>query len=255
MYIKRGIGTGYIQELLKILKVLVLCGDTIYVKALGRVIMILLHQRRMATVTSWAHLTEVNFNLLNEEIGEISLSVLQRAMLRSSSRRDIKTVSEKYAGVRTVVDNMSTQLSSLSSRFARDRGSKRRRLTIDSKEAIRMREYFTLTLEMLRMNECPVYASAKSYPGRDAAAADSTKEVVVKHRYGRAHRRLKLLMGREQKAWLKYLREKAGGEPSVDDEIHPMAEPVDHELSTSGTALSTPTLILRSIRRIGIIVI
>lgn len=184
--------------MLKLLKLLVLCDDKIYTKAIARHIMILIHQRRSSKVTSWAYLTETNFNLLNEEIGEISLSILQRSLLRSSFKRDITTVSHKYRNLSGVVEMMGSQVSSLSSKFANDRNY-RRILSADSRECLKMREFLELKLDEIRKGNVVVYGNKKGFESLAKGIHSILGTPKVKRRFGKSWLRLKKLILADQK--------------------------------------------------------
>lgn len=214
---------------MKILKLLVLTGDKVYVKAVGRAIMILLYQRGCSVKTSWAYLTEMNFNLLNEEIGEISLSILQRAVLQSPLRRDVEHISEKYRGVSVVVDNMSSQMMTMSTRFSKDRNSNRRTMSEESKESIRMKAFLEEQLRMIADDNVTIYESAKGFKSKADGDLTKTGKVKIKPRYGNAVAKLQLLMANEKKAWEKKIPPDRGG--AVPAEVLSVAK--DDDTATS----------------------
>lgn len=186
------------------MKVLVLCGDKIYTKAIARQVEILLHQRMMSSRTSWASITESNMNLINEEVGEMSLSILQRALLRSSFKRDIRTVSRKYANVSAVVNDMTPQIAAVSTRFANDRNH-RRTLNMDAKDCEKMKEFLDLKVVEIQGDHLNIYGSIKGYESKAKGTVSRAVDPVVKRKFGKAWIHLKQLMNAEQRAWGKYM--------------------------------------------------
>lgn len=190
--------------MMKILKLLVLCDDRVYSKAIARSIMLLLHQRKICADSAWAYLYENNLNLVNEEIGEISISILQRSLLKSPFKRDVKSVSSKYADVSSIVNSLGTDISDVLTRFAANR-SHRRTLTNSSFEFEKVKLYLTEEIERIRDGNPRIYGSVAGFRSAVDGAISIDNSSRVTPIFRDSELKLKGLMKSEVKCWQTYM--------------------------------------------------
>lgn len=88
--------------MLRVLHCFILLRQHEYAKATIKQLLIIFHQRQFRDIDDIYNGTIDNFHCLNEEVGEISLSMLARSLLNDTNVRDSEHVSKKYSRIAEV---------------------------------------------------------------------------------------------------------------------------------------------------------
>lgn len=163
LFIHNGVGDGVIPSLERMAIILATVDQAEYTKAVVRQLMILRYQDKKEMLHSTISTCLSNPTLLNEEVGEISLSILCRSLQSDTYIRDIDHVSNKYRRLKELRSGSYEKLLLSENRsFARKR-SKRHHVRPDDFLTLKYTEFLLDLLKRLDTNTCCKYSSDEAY--------------------------------------------------------------------------------------------
>lgn len=155
--VRRGTGPGFLTHQLRLLKLFLLCNDRYYSKAVVQDLLLSLWDVKVSN--SLAHFKQSNLSAFNEEIGEISLSMLHRCVAATSSRVSVTDVNKRYV-ILSPVCQFIHRLHSVGS-FSKTRHH-RISLFPDSPEVVTAIKFLESVLVAFAHNSVTIYSNVTS---------------------------------------------------------------------------------------------
>lgn len=156
-------------NLYRILHVLIIVGQQDYAKSVLKHILILSYQETNSDVVPFWDACVQRPYVMNEEVGEISLSMLCRSLQSDTKLRDVAHVAGKYRSIADTYNQLSSSdLLSNVKGFCRTRSS--RIIAKDESLYTHVNDFQGSLLNKIVGGDCTMYASDDAYHSKDAAA-------------------------------------------------------------------------------------
>lgn len=162
LFIRHNIGRGIYQNLIRILHVLTIINQQDYAKAVANQLLIILYLRRVKGDNPIYGVVLEHHHCINEEAGEVSLSMLTRSIMNDTMVRNVAHISDKYARIADTHVSFANENYGDISTFHKCRTSRMECKETDEMH-MKVSKFFHKILNDLEMNNHSVYSSSSAY--------------------------------------------------------------------------------------------